>query len=153
MSPFPIEPARAMGPMRLVVTTYPSPEAAATAVEGALARRLAACASSQAVESRYHWNGRLESASETLVVFKTVPKRVGALFGFLAATHPYDVPEIVELDVPRADAGYLTYLARTLDAASLDIPAGPRPRRRAGRRAPGARLPRRTRGRHRPPSR
>jgi len=153
MTPFPVEPARALGPMRLVLTTYPSPEAAATAVEGALSRRLAACASTHAVDSRYWWNGELESAHELLVVFKTVPKRVGALFRYVKENHPYDVPEIVELDVPRVDPGYLAYLGRTLDAHALGIPPRPVLRRRAGRRAPGARSPGRTRGPHRPRSR
>ena len=50
MSPFPVEPPRAGGPMRLVLTAYPSAEAAQRAIDGAIARRLAACAS--AVEER-----------------------------------------------------------------------------------------------------
>lgn len=153
MTPFPIEPARAMGPMRLVVTTYPTREAALAAVDGALARRLAACASTQPADSRYLWNGGVESAAELVVVFKTVPKRVGALFRFLREGHPYDVPEILEIDVPRVDPGYLAYLTRTLDASALEVPAGPRPRRRGGPRARGARPPGHTRAPHRRPSR
>ncbi|MGP8078609.1 MAG: divalent-cation tolerance protein CutA [Thermoplasmata archaeon] len=153
MTPFPVEPARAMGPMRLVVSAYPSPDAALAAVEGALARRLAAGASTQPADSRYWWNGRLESASESVVVFKTVPKRVGALFRYLRENHPYEAPEILEIDVPRVDPGYLTYLGRTLDAYALEVPAGPRPTRPGARRARGARTPARTRATHRRPSR
>jgi periplasmic divalent cation tolerance protein len=153
MTPFPVEPARALGPMRLVISAYPSREAALVAVEGALARRLAACASTQPADSRFWWNGRLESGSESVVVFKTVPKRVGALFRYLRENHPYEVPEIVEIDVPRVDPGYLAYLARTLDASALEIPSAPRPRRRGGPRVRGARAPARTRAMHRRPSR
>ncbi|MGB6501335.1 MAG: divalent-cation tolerance protein CutA [Thermoplasmata archaeon] len=153
MTPFPIEPARAMGPMRLVLSAYPSREAALAAIDGALAGRLAACASTTSIESRYWWNDSLENASETLVVFKTVPKRVGALFRYLEEHHPYDVPEIVEVDVPRVGPAYLTYLARTLDAHALEVPTGPRPRRRGAPRARGARPPPRTRAPHRRRSR
>jgi periplasmic divalent cation tolerance protein len=153
VTPFPIEPARAMGPMRIVVSAYPSREAALAAVEGALGRRLAACASLAAADARFWWNGSIESASETLVVFKTVPKRVGALFRFLREGHPYDVPEIIEIDVPRVDPGYLAYLGRTLDASSLEVPSGPRPRRRGAPRARGAPPPGRTRAPHRRRSR
>jgi periplasmic divalent cation tolerance protein len=150
VTPFPVEPARASGPMRFVISAYPSRDAALAAVEGALTRRLAACASTHAADSRFWWNGELESASESVVVFKTVPKRVGALLRYLKESHPYEVPEIVEVDVPRVDPGYLAYLARTLDASALEVPSGPRPRRRGALRARGARHPGRTLATHRP---
>ena len=146
MTPFPIEPARAMGPMRLVLSAYPTPAAAEAAVAGALARRLAACTSRFEVDSRYLWNDREESARETVVLFKTVPKRVGALFRYLAETHPYDVPELVELDVPRIGPAYLAYLVRTLDRASLHGSRSTPARRRAAPRGRGAARPGRTRG-------
>ena len=152
MSPYPLEEARALGPMRLVLTTYPSEAAARTAVGTVLERRLAACAKSMSVGSRYWWKGRIESAGELLVLFTTAPKRVGALFAFLLATHPYDVPEVVELDVPRVAPRYLEYLDATLGR----VPSGERrrhPRRSGAPRARGARGPGRTRARRRRPSR
>lgn len=153
MTPYPIDDARALGPMRIVVSTYPNAAAARAAVDAVLDRRLAACANSLSVASRYHWKGAVESADEVLVLFKTVPKRVGALFAFLKGTHPYEVPEVVELDVPRADAAYLRYLASTLDPAARPWPVLARSTRPVGPRARGARAPRRIRARHRPPSR
>jgi periplasmic divalent cation tolerance protein len=153
VTPFPLEPARALGPMRLVLSAYPSVAAAREAVEGALERRLAACASVLGAESRYWWRGSLESATESLVVFKTTPKRVGALVRFLKERHPYEVPEIAEVDVPRVEPAYLAYLERTLDTRPPGAEPGRPPRRWAGRRAPGARRPARTRGPHRRPSR
>jgi uncharacterized protein involved in tolerance to divalent cations len=53
MSPFPVEPARAAGPMRLAVTTYPSRETALDAVESVLRAGLAACANIVPAHSRY----------------------------------------------------------------------------------------------------
>ena len=153
MSPIPLEDARAVGPMRIVLTTYPSSEAARTAVEGALSRRLAACANILAIDSRYWWKDRLESAGESLVLFKTVPKRVGALLAFVESSHPYDTPEVVELDVPRANRAYLRYLASALGPAVPPEFAGAGPRRRAAPRARGARAPGRTRAPHRRRSR
>lgn len=147
MSPFPADPEWARGPMRLVVTTYPSPERALAAVEGALARRLAACGSVLPVESRFWWKGRVQAESEALVLFKTVPKRVGALFRYLEEHHPYSVPEIVELDVPRAAPGYLAYLTGTLDRASMP------PERIARATRPGVRRARAVRGPGRTPER
>jgi len=145
MSPFPVEPPRAGGPMRLVLTAYPSAEAAQRAIDGAIARRLAACASAVEERSTYVWRGRRTTAAETLVVFKTAPKTVGALFRYLAEGHPYDVPEIAEIDVPRAEPRYVAWLTDRVDPMSTTEPSG-RPKRPGGRRGRGARAPGRTRG-------
>ncbi len=153
MSPYPLEPAEARGPMRLVLVTYPDRAAALRAVDAVRAGRLAACANVLPADSRYWWKGRVESAAEILVLFKTVPKRVGGLFRFLKESHPYAVPEVIELDVPRVEEGYLRYLALTLDPASPPPPLGGGTTRPAGRRAREARVPGRTRARHRRRSR
>ncbi|HTT73095.1 MAG TPA: divalent-cation tolerance protein CutA [Thermoplasmata archaeon] len=151
MSPYPPEPVRAVGPMRIVLTAYPRREDALEAARAAVERRLAACANVLAAESRFAWRGAIEATTESLVLFKTVPKRVGALFAFLESTHPYEVPEIAELDVPRIHPGYLRYLAETLDASALSPPAAAR--RRGGPRGRGVPGPRRTRARPHRPSR
>jgi periplasmic divalent cation tolerance protein len=145
VSPYPADPVRAVGPARLVVSTYPSREAALSAVETVVTRRLAACGNVVAVESRYWWKGCTEAQSEALVLFKTVPKKVGALFAFLGRTHPYDVPEIVELDVPRIEPRYLAYLSETLGVPAPMRGGRRRATRRAAPRARGARAPARTR--------
>jgi periplasmic divalent cation tolerance protein len=146
MTPYPQDPVHAVGPMRLVLSSYPSHEAAVAAARGSVERRLAACAQIVATESRFWWEGKVETASESMVLFKTVPKRVGALFGYLRSSHPYDVPEIVEIDVPRLEPGFLRYLAATLDATALAPPPAS-VRRRAAPRARAGRGPARTRAR------
>ena len=145
MSPYPKETARAVGPMRLVLTTYPSRETALDAVESTLRAGLAACANVVPAHSRYWWKGRIESSDESLVLFKTVPKRVGALFRHLETTHPYDVPEIAEVDVPRVGSAYLRYLVATLDPGSPAPTGGESAMRRGAPRARGARSLGRTR--------
>ncbi|MCI4344431.1 MAG: divalent-cation tolerance protein CutA [Thermoplasmata archaeon] len=156
MSPYPMDRAAAVGPMRLVLTTFPDRATAVRLGHGALKRRLAACVQFLEIESAYHWKGRIELSPECLTVFKTAPKRVGALFRYLAEAHPYDVPEIIELDVPRVHAPYLRYLASTVDREAPPPPLGggrARLTRRGSRRAPGARRPGRTPGPRRPRSR
>ncbi len=153
MSPYPLDPVRAVGPMRLVLTTYPSHAAAREAVEEVLRQALAACANILPAHSRYWWKGQLESADESLVLFKTVPKRVGALFRYLETHHPYDVPEVAEVDVPRVGSAYLRYLAATLDPASPPPPMGGGTMRRGARRVRAVRSPGRTRAPHRRRSR
>ncbi len=151
MSPYPVDTARALGPMRLVLTAYPSAAAARRAVDGAIARRLAACASEVDERSTFRWKGRVERAAETLVIFKTAPKTVGALTEYLAASHPYEVPEVIEIDVPRAEPAYLAWLTGVVDPSSR-ASLVEHPTRPVGRRGRGARVPGRTRARPPRPS-
>jgi periplasmic divalent cation tolerance protein len=151
-----MDPVDATGPMRLVLTAFPAGDAVQAAVDDVLSQRLAACATVVPVASRYWWKGGIESAEERLVIFKTVPKRVGALFRRLEELHPYDVPEIVEIDVPRVSDAYLGYLAATLDPDTPPLPLGGgspvrSARRRGSPRGRGARRPARTRARPRRP--
>ena len=154
-----MDPVDATGPMRLVLCAFPDEASARAAVDRALSARLAACAQRHPVDSTYWWKGRIEAQQEVVVVFKTAPKRVGALFRQLAEGHPYEVPEILELDVPRVHVPYLTYLAETIDrdAAPLPLGGGLLPVGRAGPRRPGSRRvrgvprPGRTRARPRRP--
>ncbi len=146
-----MDPVDATGPMRLVLTAFPSGEAVEAAVRDVLDRRLAACATVLPGRSSYWWKGAVESADEQLVIFKTVPKRVGGLFRRLQEIHPYEVPEILELDVPRVSTPYLEYLAATLDPDAPPLPLGGgtgarSPTRRGSPRGRGARRPARTRG-------
>ena len=147
MSPYPPDPVDATGPMRLVLVAAPAPVAPRLA-RGAIARRLAACVQALDIRSTYWWQGRVEDAQEVLLVYKTVAKRVGALFRYLATAHPYEVPEILELDVPRVNPPYLRYLAGAIDPDAPPLPLGGGPvavRRSGSRRGRGARPPGRTR--------
>jgi periplasmic divalent cation tolerance protein len=149
-----MDPVDATGPMRLVLTAFPTGPSLDDAVADVLARRLAACATVVPARSRYRWKGGIESTEEQLVIFKTVPKRVGALFQRLQELHPYEVPEIIELDVPRVATPYLEYLATTIDPDTPPLPlGGGSPMRgatpRGSPRGRGARRPGRTRARPR----
>ncbi|MCI4353011.1 MAG: divalent-cation tolerance protein CutA [Thermoplasmata archaeon] len=136
---------------------FPDAASARRIGDAAVARRLAACVNRFPIDSTYHWKGVLERGREVAAMFKTSPRKVGALFEYLARAHPYEVPDIFEIPVARAHRPYLDYLAETLEHG-LPIPPdqvpGRRPVRRPGSpRGRGARALPRIRGRHRPPSR
>jgi periplasmic divalent cation tolerance protein len=141
VTPLPFEPAEASGPMRVLLTTVPTARDAARIARGAVERRLAACGQHWPIRSVYRWKGRIDSAEEELLLLKTGPKRAGALFRYLAASHPYEVPEIVELDVPRVAPAYLAWLLGATGPGSPRARAAPR---RAGSRARRRRPSRRT---------
>jgi periplasmic divalent cation tolerance protein len=138
--------------LRVVYCAFPDVASARRIGDAAVARRLAACVNRFPIDSTYHWKGAVERTREVVVLFKTSPRKVGALFEYLAREHPYDVPDIFELSVARAHRPYLEYLAATLERG-LPIPPDQVPgrrhvTRRGSRPGPGARAPRRTQGPH-----
>lgn len=97
----------------MVVSTYPDRASAARAARDMVGAGLAACANMADVSSVYRWNGRIEEGAECLALFKTTARAREALKDRIAATHPYDVPEIAELAAGRVNAPYLEWLAES----------------------------------------
>ncbi len=95
--------------MRLIMVTIPK-EKAEIMGRTLVDERLAACANLiPAVHSIYQWQGSVEEAEETLILLKTTDEAVPSLTERIKALHPYEVPEIVSLDI-RSDEGNFDYL-------------------------------------------
>lgn len=63
-------------------------------------RRLAACVNIvPQIHSVYRWQGKIENASEQLLLIKTVDGRLEELKNALFSIHPYEVPEFVVIRV------------------------------------------------------
>ena len=102
-------------PARIVLTTTADPEEARRLGRTLVEERLAACATLvPAVESIYHWQGEVESATETMLLFKTGPEQLAALEARLHELHSYDVPEFLVLKVDAASQPYLEWLRSSL---------------------------------------
>jgi periplasmic divalent cation tolerance protein len=99
----------------LVFTTWPSVEMAREAARMVVEEGLAACANLvPAIESIYRWEGKVETAGEVLVIFKTTRARYAEIEARIQALHPYEVPEIVGLRVEAGLPGYLRWVAESL---------------------------------------
>jgi periplasmic divalent cation tolerance protein len=80
----------------LMMTTVPDTTIAEKLATEILAARLAACATQLgAVRSSFHWQGKIESADEVQLLFKTSVARAQELEQFILSHHPYDTPEIL----------------------------------------------------------
>ena len=101
--------------MKLVLTTAPEKEAeriARTLVE----ERLCACAQVlPPMRSVYWWKGKVEDASERLVILKTDDARLKQLESRLAELHPYEVPEFVALEVAHASEAYSSWFKEVMN--------------------------------------
>jgi len=73
--------------------------------------RLAACVQIvPGVESVYRWQGRVEQAREYLLLAKTSKARWPCLRERLLQLHPYEIPELLALDVGDGGAAYLDWV-------------------------------------------
>jgi len=102
-------------PIRLVFTTCANPEEASRLARTLVEERLAACATLiPAVQSIYHWEGAVESATETPLLLKTGPEQLPALEARLHQLHSYQTPEFLVLDVEGVSSPYLAWLLTSL---------------------------------------
>jgi periplasmic divalent cation tolerance protein len=100
---------------RIVLTTAADPDEAARLARTLVEERLAACATLiPAVQSIYHWQGQIESSTETLLLLKTGPEQIAALEARLRELHSYQTPEFLVLAVESASHPYLDWLHQAL---------------------------------------
>ena len=111
-----------MAVMVVYVTASDASEArriARTIVE----ERLAACANILAsINSIYWWEGKVQEASEAVLILKTTEARLEALVTRVKALHSYDCPAIEAWPVT---AGYPPFLDWVAQETHISV-AGPR---------------------------
>jgi periplasmic divalent cation tolerance protein len=102
-------------PARLVLTTTSTPDEANRLGRTLVEEGLAACATLiPAVQSIYHWQGKVESSTETLLLLKTGPDQLPALEDRLHELHSYQTPEFLVLRVEAGSHPYLEWLQASL---------------------------------------
>ena len=92
--------------------TCPDAATAARIASALVDDRLAACVNVlPGVESVYRWQGRVERASEVLLLIKSTRERLPALTARVVELHPYELPELVAVDIAGGLPGYLAWIA------------------------------------------
>lgn len=95
----------------LVFSTFPDAATARDIARTLVTEQLAACASLlPPVTSIYVWQGEHTESEETLVLFKTSCDQYAALEARLRALHPYEVPEIIAVQITAGLPAYLQWV-------------------------------------------
>lgn len=95
----------------IAFATFPDEETARRIAKELVELRLAACGNVvPRLHSIYRWQGKVEAADESLVVFKLDAARYPEFEQQLRALHPYDVPEIIAWPVQRGSPEYLAWV-------------------------------------------
>jgi periplasmic divalent cation tolerance protein len=95
----------------VALCTAPAGDQAAELARTLVGERLVACVNLvPGVRSIYAWKGELADEAEVLMVLKTRRDRVAALRERLPALHPYEVPELLVLEVADGLPAYLSWI-------------------------------------------
>lgn len=95
-----------------VTTTTDSAEEAQRLSASAVQARLAACGQvSEPITSTYWWQGKVETATEYRVDYKTRAELAERLTEHLKAAHSYDTPEVIVTPVLGGNPAYLDWIS------------------------------------------
>jgi periplasmic divalent cation tolerance protein len=94
----------------LIISTYPNKKSISKISNDLIKNKIIACVNISKIDSIYSWNGKIQNSPEYIAIFKTISKNKTKLKKVIAETHPYDVPEIAEIDVTSINKSYLNWL-------------------------------------------
>ena len=97
----------------IIVSTFPSKQSVNSIADLLVKKKLAACVNIIKISSIYTWFGKTENKDEYLALFKTTKKNQLTLKKELKKLHPYDVPEIAEINVESINQPYMKWLVNS----------------------------------------
>jgi len=95
----------------LAISTFPDAETANRIAQTLVTEKFVACANLvPAVHSIYRWKDKTGTAGEVIVFFKTTQDRQAAFQEKLQSLHPYEVPEIICVNIDTGSRDYLRWI-------------------------------------------
>ena len=102
-----------MRPPEIIITyvTAPDEQTANNLASELVEQRLAACVNViPGVTSHYRWEGKACTDTELLMIIKTEKSKFSAVRDFILNKHPYDLPEIIAVDITNGFSSYLNWV-------------------------------------------
>lgn len=96
---------------QIVLCTCPNQECAKAIASHLIKNKLAACVNIVTnITSFYEWEGKLVEENEIQLLIKTKANMFNQLNEQISQIHPYDVPEIIALDITQGNTTYLQWI-------------------------------------------
>jgi len=100
---------------QIVLCTCPNQEVAKQIATELVTDKLAACVNIiPGITSIYCWQGEVISDDEVQLLIKTQNCFFSALKLKINELHPYDIPEIIAIDIQQGDKNYLNWIKGSL---------------------------------------
>lgn len=101
----------------LVFTNVPDAATANQLAEALVTQKLAACVNILSpCQSVYIWEGKVEHTNEIPMLIKTTQLQYDALQAAIIKAHPYELPEIISINVDGGLPRYLQWVTTQLSA-------------------------------------
>jgi len=94
----------------IVLATVPSKEVGVQLARQLVDRRMAACVNILPATSVYRWEGKVQEDEEHILIIKTRRTFVDDIRDLFDEQHPYDLPELIALEVEDGSADYLNWI-------------------------------------------
>ena len=96
----------------VILCTVPSVEVGETLGRSLVEARLAACVNVlPGLTSIYRWEGQVQIDREAQLIIKTRASLLDRASAHIAASHPYQTPEVIALPITGGSERYLAWLA------------------------------------------
>ncbi|HYM78340.1 MAG TPA: divalent-cation tolerance protein CutA [Candidatus Dormibacteraeota bacterium] len=97
---------------RIVLSTAGSEDEARRIARHLVELQLAACVNIvPQIESVYHWQGRVESNREWLLLIKTTAEKFPGVCSAIRELHSYELPECISITVDDGSPQYLQWIS------------------------------------------
>jgi len=97
----------------VVISTFPDKKSVIKISNKLVKEKVSACVNIIKISSVYSWQGKIENEDEYMALFKTTTKNKKTLKDKIREAHPYDVPEIAEIEIGSINQPYLKWLVES----------------------------------------
>ena len=94
----------------IIISTYPNKKSITLIANELVEKKIVACVNFTKISSIYSWEGKIEHSSEFIAIFKTTYKNKKLLKEKIKESHPYQTPEIAEIEISSINQPYLKWL-------------------------------------------
>jgi periplasmic divalent cation tolerance protein len=99
----------------VILVTASSSQEARKIADKLIRAKLIACANIvEGIKSIFWWEGRVDSAGETLLIMKSRKSFLTKIIKTVKAAHSYETPEIIALPIIAGDKKYLGWIDESL---------------------------------------
>src|SRR3989338_7296175 len=99
----------------VILVTAKDSEEAEKIAKHLLQKKLIACSNIiKGVQSLFWWQGKVDEASESLLILKTNQKNLQSIIKEVKSVHSYDVPEVIALPIIAGNPDYLKWVNESI---------------------------------------
>lgn len=100
---------------QMILCTCPNEDVARYIATGLVKEKLAACVNMIAgVTSVYMWQNEINQDREVQLLIKSQAHLFDDLVQYIEQKHPYDVPEVIAVNIQQGNNAYLNWINETL---------------------------------------